>query len=992
MPTRTDPKYAVPQSHTPEIQRTHLLERLYAAQDKRLVLAVAPAGYGKSTLLAQFARMTNRAVAWVNLSAEDSEALVLGRSVAEAVRAVVPKAALTHWERTASRDASNEQLATALAADLNLLSEDLIIVLETLEHLSEESGRWVTAFLGRLGEGHQLVTTFWDWGSDVSVDFSRFVADGRALVINQEDLTFTLEETTELFHKANSGLDAQEVWEAVEGWPAALGMILYGAPLHGTPQDLIKGVVRSLPEAVRDTIPEAAVLNTWSEEGAIQLGLNLPRLWLQDVQRSGLPLQVLGGNRYQPHKVLLNTLEEMLQALPERHAALHLKAAQLAEANGDLITAVNHYQIATQFDQAQRVLDGLLPRYQRRSEWMLIRKILDPFPLDALSPYAATMLGIALVETRAADVGNRILNGQLGRGEASGATYFGLTLTAFRHGAFDQVLSLADAGLATTRHQRDAIELLRAKAAALAFNNHPEEALSVAEECVRRAERQGESGLLAHALSVQQFVLGVLNRYEESLEVGQRAIDLALYRDAPKKAMPAVNSFAETLWLLGRAEEAYTVIEQMLHKSDHDYPLAKPFMIKQRAHMYEQLEQYERAYEDYRVAGELFQAFENKSEASAVFANAADMLLLVKREKDAQEFLSNALTHVHSSDLSKHVIIKRVEGALYLFHSDFDRARETFEWVYRRAKELNNHFEVTIAKGYLTAIASQQRELDRSHVEEFVDDLDTFGHDWVLRRYAGAWRDFYRESVENGWYVERLRPYLNLYNLNVSLPTPAKFRLEVKLFGDFSVRFADHEIKLSSRPQEVLAYLVLHGPTRIDVLADAIWPDTSPRSAKRNLAQQVRALRETLAQAANSSLNFLTTEDGLYSLSDNIEVKTDCELVEKAKDRSDVKTMMQAVESYSGELYPHIYAEWIIQPRHHYEHVVVSLALALARFHNRNSPHLSVELYEKIIHIDPFTADAHSELIGTHKAMNNHSAALYAERRWNELQNDLGKS
>ena len=565
-----------------------------------------------------------------------------------------------------------------------------------------------------------------------------------------------------------------------------------------------------------------------------------------------------------------------------------------------------------------------------------------------------------------------------------------MTLTAFRHGAFEDVLNLADAGLAIARQQRDVTELLRVKAAALALSNRAEEAHLVAEECVRRAERQGEPGLLAHALSVHQFVLGRLNRHEESLEVGQRAIDLALHRDVPKKAMPAVNAFAETLWLLGRAEEAYTVIEQMLHKSDHDYPLATPFMINQRARMYEQLQQYDRARQDYQAAGELFLSFENKSSASAAFANAADMLLNLGQEEQAQRLLLRANGYLHPSDVSARVYIKRVEGALYLLRNDLDRARETFEWVLRTAEQLNNDFEIVIARGYLSTIAKQQGTLDSSLVELFVRKLDTFGHDWVLRRYSSAWRDFYRECVENGWHTKRLQPYLNLRILNFSLP--AKPKLELKFFGTFRAQLANTEVKLSSRPQEVLAYLVIHGSTRIDVLADAIWPDATSRSAKRNLAQQIRALRETLAQALGSSSNLLITEEGSYRLSDSIEVKSDTGALENATDSSPSDEVLQVVRSYEGELLPHIYSEWVLQARRHYEHTAASLALTLARQQKPASVQLAIELYEKTIHIDPFLEEAYNELIRAYEDLHDYSAVLRVQRRWKDLESNLKHS
>lgn len=990
MPVRSDPKYVIPRQPDNEVVRSQLLERLFAAHEKRLILTIAPAGYGKSTLLAQFARKTNRSIAWINLSAEDSEALVLSRSVAQAVCTALPKADLPQWQRAASRDGGTEQLATALAADLNLFSEDLVIALETLEHLSEESGRWVKAFLDRLGEGHQVIATSWDWGESVTLDVSRFIASGQALVLNQDALAFTFEETKELFHQANSSQDAREVWEAVEGWPAALGMILYGAPLQGTPQDLIRGILRNIPKATRDTLPEAAVLTTWSKEEAVELGLNLPPSWLVDVQRTGLPLQVLGSNRFQPHRVLIDALEETLRERPERHKELHLKAAELAELKGDLITAVNHFRVATHFEQARRVLDGLIPRYQRRSEWMLVRKILEPFPLEALSPYAATMLGTALIETHAASAGSHVLNELRIQGNASGATYFALALIAFRQGAFQEVVKLTDEGLAIAKLQRDVVELLRMKAGALASSNRLDEALFVSEECLRRAERLGEPGLLPHALAVHQFALTQLNRYEESLAVGRRAIDLALHKDVPKKAMSALDAYAETLWLTGRAEEARLDIEEMLTKSEYDYPLAVPFMMHRRGQMYDQLEQYDQCLQDYRTAINLFLSFDNKSSASATLVNAADVLLFLDQKDQAQELLSQANEYIHAEDIESQLKVKRVEGTLYFSRHDFDRARETFEWVRRQAKQQNSLFEVVVAHGYLTTITQREGTLERQTVEKFMNDLDAFGYDWILRRYAKVWRNFYRECVENGWYTERLRPYLSLQKPGVPLPTKPK--LELKLFGTPYAKLSGKTVKLTSRPHEVLSYLVLNGATRVDVLADAIWPQASPRSAKRNLAQQIRSLRESLAQAVGSGRNILTTGEGLYSLSESIEITSDIGRLEKAQNSGDVDEMLLAVEHYDSELLPHLYTEWVLQHRQHYEHLAVALTLTLARLHRKTSPHLAIELYEKVISIDLFNEVAYHELMEAHEAMNNHAGALYVERRLIDLVNNIKKS
>ena len=984
---RVDPKYTVPKAHPYEIPRSRLLERLKAGIDKRLLILVAPAGYGKSTLLAQYAHQAKpRVIAWVNLSNEESEALVLGRSVAQAVGAAT-EVALTRWERAASLDASSDLLATSLAADLNLNlpDRDLTIVLEAVEHLSEESGRWLRVFLQRLGEGHQVALTLWDWAAGDATQLSRFVADGQTLVLTQDDLAFTPEETEALFRKAGSKLDAHEVYNAVGGWPAALGMVLYGAPFKGTPQDLVGSILRTLPEPLRAGLPEAAVLKVWSEDEAARLGLRLPRGWLYDVQRSGLPIQRLGGGRYGPHRVLQSVLEDLLGASPERHAQLHAAAAERAQADGDLITAVEHYRLADCTREAQGLLDELLPRYQRRSEWTLIRKILEPFKQSALSPYAATMLGTALIETRAPELGNPLLYALEEGGKASGATYFALALTPFRQGAYEETLSLVEKGLAVATVQRDITELLRVKAAALAFGNRKDEALDVAEACVSRAERQGEPGLLIHALAVKQFVLELLHRYDESVTVGRRGIDLAFQRDMPKKALPAVNTYASTLYLLGRAGEMQTLIERVLQQSEYDYPLARPFMISQRASMYDQLGQRHLALAGYQEAATLFLEFENRTESGRAFLSSASLLLEAEQGDEADALFMKARELAHPDDLQLQLSLTVTEGMFHLHGGDVGGARAAFEAAYEAAKKLDNYLQMVIVKGYLVEAKRREGDLNQDLIRGFIEDLDTFGYDWILRRHAVCWRGFYLECAERGWFEARLRPYLEP---DTRTPlTVTKPKLEVKLFGRFSARLDGRALKLTARPQEVLAYLVLHGPTRIEVLANAVWPQASVSAARRNLAQQVRALRETLAQASGSS-HHLVTEEGSYRLSAGLEVVSDAEALEQALSQGDERERLQAIRLYN-ELLPHLQSEWVLDARRHFEHMAASLALALARYERPHSLALATELYETSLRIDPFVPETYQELAHAYEAAGNQAAALQVRRRWRDVEAEL---
>jgi len=72
------------------VRRSSLVERLVRDDQRPIVSVVAPAGYGKTTLLAQWAEHNNQAFAWVSVDQADNDPKVLLTYVAEALDAVEP--------------------------------------------------------------------------------------------------------------------------------------------------------------------------------------------------------------------------------------------------------------------------------------------------------------------------------------------------------------------------------------------------------------------------------------------------------------------------------------------------------------------------------------------------------------------------------------------------------------------------------------------------------------------------------------------------------------------------------------------------------------------------------------------------------------------------------------------------------------------------------------------------------------------------------------
>src|SRR6201985_1425563 len=72
------------------VRRSSLIEKLARGSSRPLVSVVAPAGYGKTTLLAQWAERNGQAFAWVSVDEADNDPKVLLTYVAEALNAVEP--------------------------------------------------------------------------------------------------------------------------------------------------------------------------------------------------------------------------------------------------------------------------------------------------------------------------------------------------------------------------------------------------------------------------------------------------------------------------------------------------------------------------------------------------------------------------------------------------------------------------------------------------------------------------------------------------------------------------------------------------------------------------------------------------------------------------------------------------------------------------------------------------------------------------------------
>jgi LuxR family transcriptional regulator, maltose regulon positive regulatory protein len=358
-------KLHVPRPLPGFVARSRLVRVLGEALARQLVLVCAPAGFGKTALLADWVRSSSLPVAWVSLDSGDNDPARFWRHVVAALGQAHPGIA----ERAAPllgppAPSSFEALVTALINDLAEPGEDKVLLVLDDYHLIDapQVHAPLTFLVEHLPPGLRLMLAS---RSDPPLPLARWRAARQLAELRTDDLRFTAGEAAALLREA-IGADLPSAVVAAlaartEGWAA--GLQLAGLSLRGQPDPagfvaafsgthryvldyLADEVLEGQPGQMREFLLETSVLDRLS--GALcdaVTGRTGSQAMLERVERANLflvPLdEVRGWWRY--HHLFADLLRARLQReQPGRVAVLHHNAAAWYEEHGLADDAVGH--------------------------------------------------------------------------------------------------------------------------------------------------------------------------------------------------------------------------------------------------------------------------------------------------------------------------------------------------------------------------------------------------------------------------------------------------------------------------------------------------------------------------------------------------------------------------------------------------------------------------------------------------------------------------
>lgn len=235
-----------PRITTGLVPRPRLLERLEMRRGRALTLVVAPAGYGKSTLVASWLETCDCPSAWLSLDEDENDLALFLSYFSAAIRTMFPDAVReTSALLAAATLPPLDVLARSLINELDLIEQPFILVLDDYHSVQNM-------------DVHQLLTELFRYPpralhlvlasrSDPPLPLTTMRARGQATEIRTHALRFTEAETAAFLRSMGFQFDEQTVRalvERVEGWVTGVRLAVLSSRHRGS-EDLARAHVES---------------------------------------------------------------------------------------------------------------------------------------------------------------------------------------------------------------------------------------------------------------------------------------------------------------------------------------------------------------------------------------------------------------------------------------------------------------------------------------------------------------------------------------------------------------------------------------------------------------------------------------------------------------------------------------------------------------------------------------------------------------------------
>ncbi len=384
------------------VKRSRLLALLQASLQYPWILISAPAGFGKTTALSEWASSASIPIAWFSIDEGDNDHARFLTYLISALEGIQPGIGSEAQLMLRSfRPISAQNILAGLNNHLFAIPDPFVLIMDDYHLIaSREVHQSMIFLLDHLPpQMHVIIST----RSDPPFPLSRYRARERVFEIRTNDLRFTQEESSDFLNRVMeldiSEEDISVLENRTEGWAA--GLQLAGLSIKGRTDIayfirsftgshrfildyLVEEVLSRQPENVLTFLLQTSILERFNYSlcNAIT-GQNGSQQILEALDRENMFLVPLDDERqwYRYHHLFAELLQaRLLKARPEEVTSLHKIAGRWFEEQGFYTEATEHAFAAKDFYQAARLVEMAANSIWFRNEAFTLAKWLDAIP------------------------------------------------------------------------------------------------------------------------------------------------------------------------------------------------------------------------------------------------------------------------------------------------------------------------------------------------------------------------------------------------------------------------------------------------------------------------------------------------------------------------------------------------------------------------------------------------------------------------------------
>lgn len=1034
-------KFLIPRPRPELLPRPRLLEWLESNADKRLTLLSAPAGYGKTTLLADFINASSLPFAWYTLDAQDSDPTVFLTYLIESLRSMkrAPESLTRAIGQTAQSlldsaeaNISPQRVLTVLVNELaEVIETPWLIVLEDYHYVASPVVHQLVDFL--LENAPNDLRLIISTRVDPPLALARLRARGQLAELRASSLRFREEEVshwmqTNLPDISNESLSLLS--EKTEGWVAALQIVrssLSGrdardvdamlAGLSGSQQFvfeyLAEEVFKRLPEDTQEFLLRTSILQQMDAPAcnAVASVQNAQSI-LEELEKQNLFVASLDPQRrwYRYHYLFREFLLSRLQRVEtESVIGLERSAGKHYESQGELEAALSHYLNARDFESAARVVSIFAADYIERGRVEVLHRYLSALPSDVMKANPELLLQHGNAHWRLGQTGSAVAAFEDARSSFAAQNHSSGVCRALTRlaevnraqGNYRQAEMLSTEALSFADDDHAArAEALMALAKSVGFLTGMDKGRQLAEEAVEEARlAEDKISALARANFLQS--LGQICWWhgdpQATVRYCQEALQIAPEEFSPIGAQAYISLVTPYLY--------WRELDKSLQYAERGLQIAQTLHLKELlpsaytalGNVLTRLGETARAEASLRQGMEIGQQLGLASyEQLMATGYLAYNLCGQGRVEEARQLAEGALwSYTGNPDTYEAYVCRSVLADVALENRQLDKA----ERLYAELVEVGERrqFRIPLAMVYF-GLAYIHLETKRP-----ASGLDYARKALRLIEASRTFQLFLDQGIRSQVVSEALiragekSPFLERVLENLpEKPIQTfhdRYSIQVQCFGNFRVLLNGEEVSqerwVSAKARDLLAYFVTMRGEKIpaDKAFDAIWGEKE-RTSRTAFHTALSRLRNAL-KAGDDSPRLILVEVGEYWLdSARFSIDVDEFNVSIAKARSATNTeaaaewYARAVSLYQGEYLQNLYYEWVFPERRRLTQSYLNALHELAEFHlTASDPKQAIACAEKAILLDPFNENLYCLSMRAHAELGDRAsvARVYAE-------------